>query len=168
MSYTTKNDILAKWETKESKAEAREIADIRKDIATARAYVSDALDRYKKAKLRLKSKKQAQEDPFADLAPYTRREQIRDDYGWEIITEKEMDRLMALWDLREKGQSQDGVYRDRVTDMLERAMNSIGDEYQEHLFDYDQKRRQMEKEAETIARENNERTWQREVEANRV
>ena len=158
----TKEDVLDLWASNETRAKDREVAAIRKDIATARGYIQDALDRYKKAKLKAKSKKKAAEDPFAELEGYNSRKQIQDDYGWEFITEARMDRLLDLWDLREQGATQkDGVYRDRVTEMLERALRGVGDEFQEQLFDYDMERRAREREAETVARENNERTWQR-------
>jgi len=159
MSFETKEDILAKWETPETKAEAKEIAGIRKDIATARTHISDALARYRKAKLKARSKKQAQEKPFAELEGYPTRESIRDEYGWDLITEARMYHLFDLWDLREKCGKQETVYRDRVTDMLERAMNLLGDEFQEQLLEYDIKRKRIEQEAERIARENNERSW---------
>lgn len=164
MGFTTKEEILKKWETTESRAEAKETAAIRKDIATARGYIEDALARYRKAKLKAKSKKKATEDPFAELADYRTRQSIQDDYGWGFITEARMDYLNDLWDAREKSKKKggDAVYRDRVTDMLERAVAIIGNEYEDALFEYDQKRRKMEREAETVARENNERTWQRE------
>lgn len=162
MAYQTKQDILDKWETPESRQEAREIQAIKKDIATAQEAIQDALDRYRKAKLRAKSKKAAKEDPFAELEGYETREQIRDDYGWEIITEARMDRLMELWDLREAGGGQDEIYRDRVTEMLERAKRCVGDKFTEQLCDYARKVSLRGQEAEKVARENNERTWQRE------
>lgn len=161
MAYQTKQDILDKWETPESRQEAREIQAIKKDIETAQASIQDALDRYRKAKLRAKSKKAAKEDPFAELADYTSRQDIQDAYGWGIITEAQMDRLQELWDLREEG-GQDGVYRDRVTEMLERAKRNVGDEFIEQLCDYARKVSLRGQEAEKVARENNERTWQRE------
>lgn len=161
MAYQTKQDILAKWETQESRQEAREIAALKKDIATAQASIQDALDRYRKQKLRAKSKKAAKEDPFAELTDYSSRQDIQDAYGWGIITEAEMDRLQELWDLREEG-GKTGVYRDRVTDMLERALRSVGDEFSDQLCDYARRVSLRGKEAEKVARENNERTWQRE------
>ena len=161
MGLTTKKEVMEKWETNESRMEATQMAAIRKDIKTAKSYIADALARYRKAKLKAKSKKKAGEDPFAELAEYESRQQIQDAYGWDFITEAKMDRLLELWDLREQGAKEDGVYHDRVTEMLERAMRGVGDEFADVLFDYDQRRRAMEREAEAVARENNERTWQR-------
>jgi hypothetical protein len=160
--YQTKEDLLAKWETAETKAEAKSIARLRADISTARAAISDALARYRKKKLGAKSKKQATENPFEDLKEYRSLRDIQDAYGWEIISEREMDRLIALWELREDLGKQSTVYTDRVTEMLERAMRAVGDEYLDELMDYDIKVRQREREAERVARENNERTYQRE------
>lgn len=165
MSYCTTEDILKKWESPESRQEAREMADLRKDIMTATNAISDALARYRKTKLRSRSKKKAQEDPFAELANYESRQQIHDDYGWGFITEKRMDYLMELWDAREESKKAGGsdVYRDRVTEMLERAMATVGADHMETLHDYDLRMRKIRQEAEQIARENNERTRQREL-----
>ena len=165
MSYCTTEDILKKWESPESRQEAREMADLRKDIMTATNAISDALARYRKTKLRSRSKKKAQEDPFAELADYESRQQIHDDYGWGFITEARMERLMELWDAREESKKNGGsdVYRDRVTEMLERAMATVGSEHMETLHDYDLRMRKVRQEAEQIARENNERTRQREL-----
>lgn len=160
--YQTKEDLLAKWETEETKAEAREIARLRKDISTASQFIADALARYRKKKIGAKSKKQATENPFEDLKEYRSLRDIQDAYGWDMITEREMDRLTKLWELREESGKQSTVYTDRVTEMLERAMRGIGNEYLDELMDYDMKVRQREQEAERIAKENNDRTWQRE------
>lgn len=158
----TKQDVLEKWSNDKTRARDREVEGIKKDMSTARSYIQDALDRYRKKKLRARSKKQATENPFAELDGYESRQQIQDDYGWEIITEARMDKLLELWDLRELGGGQeDNLYRDRVTEMLERAMRSVGEEYQDELFDYDMEKRTRELEAETVARENNQRTWER-------
>lgn len=160
--YQTKEDILKKWETFETKAEASEIAQLRKDIATARQAIADTLTNYRKKKLKAKSKKQAEENPFEDLKDYDRKIDILDAYGYGCITEREKDRLEELWDLREQSGRKSTVYTDRVTEMLERAMNRIGDVYEEQLFEYEMKVQQRNKEAARIAAENNERTWQRE------
>lgn len=158
----TKQDVLEKWSNDKTRARDREVEDIKKDMSTARSYIQDALDRYRKKKLRARSKKQATENPFAELEGYESRQQIQDDYGWEIITEARMDKLLELWDLRESGGGQeDNLYRDRVTEMLERAMRGVGEEYQDELFNYDMEKRAREQEAETVARENNQRTWER-------
>lgn len=158
----TKQDVLEKWANDKTRARDREVDGIRKDISTARSYIQDALDRYRKKKLKARSKKQAAENPFAELEEYGSRQQIQDAYGWEFITEARMDKLLELWDLRERGGSQeDGLYRDRVTEMLERALRSVGEEYQDELFNYDMEKRAREQEAETVARENNQRTWER-------
>ena len=71
---------------------------------------------------------------------------------------------MELWDFREesKKQSVDAGYHDRVTEMLEAAMNSLGNEFQEKIFDFELRRRKMAREAEVVAHENNDRTYRRE------
>lgn len=162
MAYTTKDEILDKWENVDTRAEAQEIAAIRKDIQTAVHFLSDANARYRKQKLRARSKAKAEEDPFAELALYRSERDIQDAYGWELISETEYDRLTQLWQLREEQKSKDGKYHDRVTDMIDAAIVHIGDAYAEQLINYDDRRRKKEREAERIAQENNQRTFERE------
>lgn len=109
----------------------------------------------------MRSKKVATENPFADLEGYNSKKDIQEAYGWEIITEAEMDRLNALWDAREASLSAAGKYEDRVTKMLERALNSVADEYIDQLADFQELERQMETDAERIAQENRQRNWER-------
>lgn len=164
MSYQTAEDILKKWElTKEQKAEAAEVAEIKKAIVTARAAIHDAKARYVKQRLRSRSKKQANEDPFEELKDYESREAIRDAYGWEIITEAKMDRLMELWDAREESRkkSSSAVFEDHVTRMLDTAWAAVGEEHRDRIAAYDLQMKQREETADRIARENNERTRKR-------
>lgn len=70
MAYTTKEDILSKWESVETRSEAKEIAAIRRDIQTAVRLLADANARYRKQKLRARSKAKAEEYPFAELELY--------------------------------------------------------------------------------------------------
>lgn len=162
MSYQSTEDILAKFETQDSRKEAREIAAIRKDILTARGAIADALARYRKQKLRARSKRKAEENPFAELDDYRSKTDIQDAYGNDFISEATMDRLIELWDLREKSTKNDGQYHDRVTEMLQVAMNAVGETYIDQLQEHDKKMADLRKQAEQIARDNNERTWQRE------
>ena len=134
------------------KDERYRIEQIKKDRDTARKYIKDALARYRKDKTRSRSKAKA-EDPFADLEQYSSREDIRDAYGWELITEKEMDRLIKLFDLREESKNKTTL-EDRVTEMLELAFRACGSEYDEEIMDYEKKRADQWHEAERIAREN--------------
>lgn len=162
MSYQTAKDILEKFETQEMRMEAREIASIRKDIQTATLAIADALAKYRKTKLRAKSRKKATENPFSELADYSSRDDIQNAYGYDMISEATMNRLLELWDLRESSNKSDGLYHDRVTDMLEAAMAQVGAEYTDRLYEYDQRMKKLRQKAEQIAKENNERTWQRE------
>lgn len=139
----------------------REIRTLQKDIATARGIIADGIARYIKQRLRLRSKKAAEENPFADLEGYNSRKDIQEAFGWEIITEAEMDRLNALWDAREASLSSSGKYEDCVTQMLERALNAMGDEYINQLSDFQELERRTEAEAERIAQENRQRDWER-------
>lgn len=161
MARTTKEEVLELFQGAEFRQKQREIQAIRKDIATARGIIADGQARYIKKRLRLRSKKVAEESPFADLDGYNLQKDIQDAYGWGIITEAEMDRLNALWVAREASLSSSGKYEDRVTQLLERALNTVGDEYMDQLLDFQEMERQMEAEAEHIARENRQRDWER-------
>lgn len=161
MSRTTKEDVLQMLQGQDFRDQKREIRTLQKDIATARGIIADGIARYIKQRLRLRSKKAAEENPFADLEGYNSRKDIQEAYGWEIITEAEMDRLNALWDAREASLSAAGKYEDRVTKILERALNSVADEYIDQLADFQELERQMETDAERIAQENRQRNWER-------
>lgn len=155
----TEKDVLDFWDshlTIEDKMEQAEIEAIRKDIATARKYIQDALARYRKDKTRSRSKAKAA-DPFADLEGYNIRQDIQDAYGWEFISEAEMDRLLALWDLREASKNKQQL-EDRVTEMLEIAIRSCSAPYDDKLWDWDKKQEQRRKAARQIAAENLERS----------
>lgn len=161
MSKTTKEEVLKILQGEDFRERQREIRAIQKNISTARGVIADGIARYKKACLRVRSKKVATENPFADLEGYNSRMDIQEAFGWEIITEAEMDRLNALWDAREASLSSSGKYEDRVTQMLERALNAMGDEYIDQLSDFQELERRMEAEAERIAQENRQRDWER-------
>ena len=151
----TADEVMDFWDanaTVEEKAKRAEIASIEKDMDTARKYVRDAIARYRKDKTRSRSKAKA-EDPFVDLAEYTSRQDIQEAFGWGLISEKEMDRLWNLWDLREQSKSKKAL-DDRVTMMLEAALNNIGSMFLEEVLDYKAKRSKMRHEAERVAREN--------------
>lgn len=161
MARDTKEEIMQLLQGEDFKSQKREIQALQKDIATARGIIADGQARYIKQRLRLRNKKAATEDPFADLSGYNSKKDIQEAYGWEIISEAEMDRLNALWDAREASLSADGKYEDRVTRMLEKALSSIADEYIDRLMDFQELERRMEADAERIAKENRQRNWER-------
>lgn len=122
-----------RWaDLKENKKKADEI---RKDCSTARGIINDALTRYIKKKVGARNKKQAEDMAlmFKDLEDYRGEDDIRDAYGYGCISEKEMDRLIDLWRKREQYVNDSGKYQDRVTDLVQRAMNAIGEEYIDFL-----------------------------------
>ena len=161
MSKTTKEEVLKILQGEDFRERQREIRAIQKDITTARGVIADGIARYKKARLRVRSKKVATENPFADLEGYNSKKDIQEAYGWEIISEAEMDRLNILWDARKASLSAAGKYEDRVTKMLERALNSVADEYIDQLADFQELERRMDADAERIAQENRQRNWER-------
>ena len=161
MSRTTKEEVLQMLQGQDFRERQREIKALQKDIATARGVLADGISRYKKKHLRLRSKKAAEENPFADLEGYNSQRDIQDAYGWELISEAEMDRLNALWTAREASLSDAGKYEDRVTQLLGRALNSVRGEYIDQLADFQELERRMEADAERIAKENQQRDWER-------
>ena len=108
---------------------------IRRDLAAADELIKDAIARYKKKKLSVRSKKQAEEIAamFVDLEGYDSPDDIQDAYGYDNITERERDRLLGLWEAREQAQRNNGIFTDRVIEMLEIARRVIGDKYQDKL-----------------------------------
>lgn len=116
----------------------REAAEIRRDILTARSIISDGINRYIKKMLRARSKKQAEDlSVFDELKDYNNTEDIRNAYGWDIITEAQMDRLMEMWEAREKFIDESGRFSDRVTEMLRHLQSICGCEFSEVLEEFD-------------------------------
>lgn len=156
----TPEDVLAHWKAGRSQKamdEEAEVEQIERDLDTATKFLNDAIDRYRKKKLRAKSKAAATtKDPFAEIAEYGSRTEIQDAYGWGFITESRMDYLLNLWDVRtDQAQKQAVPYTDGVTEMLERAKGHfLSAEQDEKLTAYYKKCREMRAAAEQIAKEN--------------
>lgn len=165
MSFTTAQEILSLWaknETSEARRERLEIKALRRDLETAQEGIQEAIARYRKVKLRARSKKQANSpDVFAELDAYSSQEDIRTAYGYEMISESEMDRLMNLWELREQSKQAEGPYRDRCVEMLELASQAVWDAYSAPILAYEEKVSQMHRDAERIAAENRRRNTER-------
>lgn len=140
----------------------REAAQIRKDIITARSYINDAILRYKKKMLRARSKKQAEDlSVFDELKDYRNQEDIRNAYGWDIITEAQMDRLMQMWEARENLIDEQGRFSDRVTEMLTHALNCCGELFLSKLEEFDEMERKRKEEILEIEKRNAEIDYQR-------
>ncbi len=121
--------------------EQKEILKIQKDILTARSIITDGISRYKKKKLNARSKKQAEDMQvmFADLEPYNFDfRELQESYGYGFITEKEFNRLYDLLDLHKEYINKNGRFQDRVTDMLEYALDCVADMYRERIYKYNQ------------------------------
>lgn len=149
----TEEDVLKVMRNDSKKLDdaLNELKELKADLHKANDMIHGALVRYRKEKLKKKSlKKATEDDAFAELEDYPTRESIRDNYGWDMITENEMDRLMYLWDLREeqKRKKQDEVYEDGVTKMLVFAMNAIEDKFRDRKEELEE----IEFNAETEAR----------------
>ena len=138
----------------------REARSIRRDMRTACEAIYDAKLRYIKTKLRARSKKQAEDlSVFDDLTDYASKREIQDAYGYDIISEAEMDRLNSLWEMREQHMEESGRFSDRVTEILDHAMNCCGDKYQESLAEFDSMEHQLKTDLERIERENRDNTY---------
>lgn len=108
---------------------------LQSDIQKVRQLLHDTKLRYLKQRLRARSKKAVEDEKllFKDLEDYTSEDQIDDAYGWDLITEKERERLHLLWEARRE-YSKNGVqYSDRITEMLDRLIGLAGSEYAEYL-----------------------------------
>ncbi len=140
----------------------REAKSIQKDILTARGIIGNGILRYKKKRLRARSKKEAEDlSVFDILDGYDYKEQIRDDYGWDLITETEMQKRMHLWDMREQYVKKSGQFSDRVTQILERAANCCGEEFLEVLEKFNAIKRRREADIARIERENRDNDYKR-------
>lgn len=86
----------------------------------------------------------AEADPFAELEGWESLDQIQEAYGYGEITSDRRDKLTDLWEARETAQrkgKKDGKYHDLVTDMLARAIHSVGIEYADEIAAYEEERR---------------------------
>lgn len=136
MKETTEEEVLKvmRHDNKRLDEALDELDALRANMRKAGEMITGAVIRYRKEKLKKKSLKAAEEDnEFAELDDYPTREEIRNCYGYDMITEAEMDRLFYLWDLREeqKKKKQSAVYEDAVTKMLHQAANAIEDIYRD-------------------------------------
>ena len=153
MKETTQEDVLKmmRHDNKKLDEQMDELEALEANLRKASELITGAVIRYRKEKLKKKSLKAAEEDDqFAELADYPTRESIRDCYGYDMITEAEMDRLFYLWDLREeqKQKKKSTVYEDEITKMLHQAANAMEEMYRDRKEELEQIRW----EAETVAR----------------
>ena len=136
MKETTAEEVLKvmRHDNKRLDEQLDELEALRANMRKAGEMITGAVVRYRKEKLKKKSLKAAEEEnEFAELEDYPTREEIRNCYGYDMITETEMDRLFYLWDLREeqRKKKQSAVYEDAVTKMLHQAANAIEDIYRD-------------------------------------
>ena len=161
MKETTPEEVLKvmRHDNKKLDEQLDELEELEANLKKASELITGAVIRYRKEKLKKKSLKAAeQEDEFAELEGYTTKESIRDLYGWDMITENEMDRLMYLWDLREeqKRKKKDAAYEDEVTKMLHTAANAMEDKYRDRKEELEEVRWKAEQEAQRRAKAINE------------
>lgn len=114
------------------------------------------MHRYVKKKTKARSMAKAEAAPFAELEGWESMEQIQDAYGYGEITADKREKLTDLWEAREAARNSrkgSDKYTDLVTEMLETAIRRVGSEYADMLFEYDQQRREAEKQCEQLAME---------------
>lgn len=138
MKETTAEEVLKvmRHDSKKLDDALDELEQLRADLRKAGEMITGAVIRYRKEKLKKKSMKAAaEENEFAELEDYPTREEIRNCYGYDMITEKEMDRLFYLWDLREeqRRKKKDTAYEDGVTKLLHQAANAMEDKCRDRL-----------------------------------
>jgi len=143
MKETTQEDVLKmmRHDSKMLDEQLSELEDLEDNLRKANELIAGAVIRYRKEKLKKKSLKAAEEDDqFAELDDYPTRESIRDCYGYDMITEAEMDRLFYLWDLREeqKTKAKKTVYEDEITKMLHQAANAMEEMYRDRKEELEQ------------------------------
>lgn len=157
MKPKTKSELMAEWASQPGHLKKeREVKAVRKAMDDARAVMQDGLTRYVKKKTKARSMAKAEADPFAELEGWESMEQIQDAYGYGEITTDRLDKLTDLWEAREAARNSRksaGKYHDLVTEMLETAIRRVGNEYADMLFEYDQQRREAEKQCEQLAME---------------
>lgn len=140
-----KGSMFKAWEaTTEQQKKAHEMQAIYKAQETARQAIQEAMNRYIKKKTRARSVAKAEADPFAELEGWESLDQIQEAYGYGEITSDRRDKLTDLWEARETAQrkgKKDGKYHDLVTDMLARAIHSVGIEYADEIAAYEEERR---------------------------
>lgn len=149
---TTAEDVLKVMRNDSKKLDEAmdELDALNADLRKVSELITSAVIRYRKEKLKKKSLKKAEdESAFSELDDYTTRENIRDCYGYDMITEAEMDRLFYLWDLREEQRTKkkSEVYEDQVTKMLQQGLNMIEDKYRERKEELEEIRYNAEVEA---------------------
>lgn len=135
MKEVTEEDVLKEMRHDSKKLDDAmdELEELTADLRKASELITNAVIRYRKEKLKKKSLKTATEDgAFSEIEGYTSREEIRNAYGWDMISESEMDRLFYLWDLREqqKQKQKNEVYEDNVTQMLFYGIRAIEDKHE--------------------------------------
>lgn len=167
IKMTYAEDILKRQMRPEDEAKKKDIEAKRKAVYDAISSIAEAKGRYLKAKLKKRSIKQAlSEDAFGELEDYRYREEIRDAYGCDCITEEQMDHLMDLWDMREQMReqrnSQENDYHDYVTDLLDESMRFCREKYEEEIGLYDEEQQRKRKAAEELARDMNEKAREQE------
>ena len=120
MKETTEEEVLKvmRHDNKRLDEQLDELEALRANMRKAGEMITGAVVRYRKEKLKKKSLKAAEEDnEFAELDDYPTREEIRNCYGYDMITEAEMDRLFYLWDLREE-QKKKKQYKKKTDNIL--------------------------------------------------
>lgn len=134
---------------------AKQAERLKKDVNAAALIIKDGLAKYKKNKLKARSKKQAEDSRvmFAELDEFASMEEIHDFYGYGGISEKEYYRLCDLWELREKYSNSKMEFEDGVTKLLDGVINFIETLFFDEISEVEDALWREKKEREEIAKQ---------------
>lgn len=132
-----------------------EIKALKRDIETARGLIRGALASYKKKKLRARSKKQVDspDELFKEIEEIPDERSLMDLWGYGCITEAQFDRYRDLIELREQCEKNNGIYTDRVVELLEVAIRRVDMQYVEQLAAFEDLERQIRQDNKDTQRE---------------
>lgn len=135
--------------------EIERIEKLKKDLWKAVSIIRDGISRYKKEKLKARSKKKAEDlkTMFADLDNYGSCNEIQEQFGWGYISENEYRRLIELWELREKYSNSKMEFEDRVTKILDAAVSYIDELYLDEIEAVEEAKYRADKERKEVIRQ---------------
>ena len=115
-----------------------ELEEVYKNVTKAADLIDKAKIQYIKRQIAARNKKQVaeQEEFYADVKDFQRIDDIRDLYGWGIISDDEMHHLIDKWEAYQTAKKQNNQYKDAVTEMMDMAASHLYEKYSEELDEY--------------------------------
>ena len=165
--WTTKDGIefLRDRMSEKFRDQLRELENLREDIRKAQEYIIKCKQRYLKDKLKKRTMADAvNEDPFKELEEWETRESIRDAYGYEMITEEQLDHLMNLWELREEQKRKNkgkAEYEDDITIALDWALSHLHGAFKDKIAELEETEAIVQRDVNQIVYKHNEEVRKR-------